>query len=54
MNKASGLGIDLRTSKGYVKWYLPGDIRNHINQIKPTSNLLNDWLETLFIGVHEQ
>ena len=24
LNKTSGLGIDLRTSNGYVKWYLYG------------------------------
>lgn len=47
-NKASGKGIDLRTSKGYVKWYLPGDIRDHISEIKETSPTLNRWLEKLF------
>lgn len=53
MNKASGLGIDLRTSKGYVKWYLPdSDIRTYINCIKPTSPKLNTWLESLFQGVN--
>ena len=30
-NKASGLGIDLRTHKGYVKWYLPGDVREYMD-----------------------
>ena len=47
-NKASGLGIDLRTSKGYVKWYLPGDIRDHMDEVKETSPTLNQWLEKLF------
>lgn len=51
MNKTSGLGIDLRTSKGYVKWYLEGDIRDYIHLIEPTSELLNIWLESLFLGV---
>lgn len=47
-NKASGLGIDLRTSHGYVKWYLDGDIRDYIDQVKETSSTLNEWLEKLF------
>ena len=47
-NKASGLGIDLRTSHGYVKWYLDGDIRDYIDQVKETSPVLNEWLEKLF------
>lgn len=48
LNKTSGLGIDLRTNKGYVKWYLDNDIRNYIHLVKETSNELNDWLEKLF------
>jgi hypothetical protein len=51
LNKTSGLGIDLRTSKGYVKWYLPGDIRDCIHLINETSPELNTWLESLFQGV---
>ena len=51
-NKTSGLGIDLRTEKGYVKWYLDGDIRDYIDQIKETSFELNTWLETLFSYNH--
>lgn len=47
-NKTSGLCIDLRTHKGYVKWYLDGDIRNYISEIKETSTRLNTWLEELF------
>lgn len=47
-NKTSGLGIDLRTHKGYVKWYLDKDIRSYINLIKPTSKELNLFLESLF------
>lgn len=51
MNKASKLGIDLRTHKGYVKWYLDKDIRNYIHLINETSVDLNLWLESLFCGV---
>jgi len=47
-NKTSGLNLDLRTHKGYVKWYLDSDIRNYINEVKPTSEKLNKWLEKLF------
>lgn len=47
-NKASGIGIDLRTHKGYVKWYLPGDVRQYIGEIKPSCAVLNKWLEELF------
>ena len=52
MNKTSGLGLDLRTSKGYVKWYLPGDIRDYIHLIKSTSPRLNKFLEKLFQGIN--
>ena len=48
MNKPSGLGIDLRTSKGYVKFYLDGDIRDYKYLIKETSLELNQFLESLF------
>lgn len=52
MNKASGLGIDLRSSKGYVVFYPAlegkGDIRDHIYKIKETSEQLNIFLESLF------
>jgi hypothetical protein len=48
LNKTSGLGIDLRTSSGYVKWYLDKDIRAYIHLIKETSPKLNKWLEKLF------
>jgi hypothetical protein len=47
-NRATKLGLDLRTSSGYVKWYLDGDIRNHIDDIKETNEELNNWLENLF------
>ncbi len=51
MNKTSGLSIDLRTDKGYVRYYPAEegyDIRNHIHEIKETSLIMNQWLEKLF------
>lgn len=53
-NKTSGLGIDLRTKKGYCVFYLPGDIRDYIHLIKETSNNLNIWLEKLFSYKHDK
>lgn len=50
VNRASGLGLDLRTHKGYVKWYLPGDIRKYIHLVKDSSLELNVFLEKLFGG----
>jgi len=47
-NKTSKLGIDLRTDKGYVVWYIDGDIRDRMDDIKETSAELNAWLEGLF------
>jgi hypothetical protein len=47
-NKTSGLGIDLRTNKGYAVWYKKEDIRECLHLIKPTSEKLNKWLEKLF------
>ncbi len=48
INKSSSLGIDLRTSKGYVVWYLDKDIRPYKHLIKDTSSELNIWIESLF------
>lgn len=48
MNKTSGLGIDLRTNKGYVVWYPKEDIRVKINEVTETTPEFNDWLEFLF------
>lgn len=52
MNKSSGLGIDLRTSNGYVVFYPAmkgkGDIRDYMNEIDETTPELNLWLEKLF------
>lgn len=50
INRASGLGIDLRNNRGYAKWYLDGDIRDYIHEIKETSPHLNSWIESLFCG----
>lgn len=47
-NKASGLGVDLRTNKGYVVWYLENDVRSHLHEINETSNKLNEFLELHF------
>ena len=47
-NKTSGLGIDLRTNKGYVVWYHDKDIRECLSEIRESSLELNKWLEKLF------
>lgn len=47
-NKTSGLGIDLRTNKGYVVYYPKNDIRQQLHLVKETSKQLNKWLEKLF------
>ena len=47
-NKTSGLGIDLRTNKGYVVWYPKEDVRDCLHLMKETSETLNKWLEKLF------
>lgn len=47
-NKTSGLGIDLRTHKGYVVWYKDKDIREYIHEVQNTSPEMNTWLESLF------
>lgn len=56
MNKASGLGIDLRigpkkdNSGGYVKWHPRDDIDPKIvrSEAKGTSPEMNEWIESLF------
>lgn len=55
LNKASGLGIDLRIGEnenngGYVKWHPRNsmDIREQTNLIQKSSSTMNNWLETLF------
>ena len=49
LNKASGLGIDLRfESKGYVVVYIDRDIRDYLTHMRPTSKKMNEWLESLF------
>lgn len=47
-NKTSGLGIDLRTHKGYVVWYPKVDVRDCLDKVKSTSKELNKWLEKNF------
>ena len=51
-NKTSGLGIDLRTHKGYAIWYPGVDIRDYLSKMKDSSNTLNEWLEKLFSYVN--
>jgi hypothetical protein len=48
INRTSGLGLDLRTNNGYVKWYLKEDIRDCISSIKPSSKKLNKFIEKHF------
>lgn len=48
-NVASNKGIDLRTHKGYVVWYLDKDIRYYMHKIKETSPEMNQWLINLFV-----
>jgi len=56
MNKASGIGIDLRigarddNAGGYVKWHPRDsmDIRNQLGKINETSEEMNIWLNKLF------
>ena len=47
-NKTSGVGIDLRTHRGYVVWYPKRDVRECISDVKDSSKELNKWLEKLF------
>jgi hypothetical protein len=47
-NKTSGVGIDLRTNKGYVVWYRNDDIRDCMHLIHNTSDTMNMWIESLF------
>ena len=47
-NKTSGLGIDLRTNKGYVVWYNKEKLEDCLHLINNTSEELNTWLESLF------
>jgi len=47
-NKTCGQGIDLRTEKGYVAWWHTKPIEECLDEIKETSELMNNWLEGLF------
>lgn len=47
-NRATKYGIDLRTHKGYVRWYSKKDIRDCIFLIKDSTPILNEFLEKFF------
>lgn len=50
-NKPSGLGIDLRTDKGYVVWYteqLRPENLIESGLVKETSSEMNSWLKEIF------
>lgn len=47
-NKTSGLGIDLRTHKGYVVWYPKISPKKAMEHVATSSENLNKWLEKLF------
>jgi hypothetical protein len=53
-NKTSGLGIDLRTNKGYVVWNYQKDVRECLHLINDSSLELNQWLEKLFSYKYEK
>jgi len=61
-NKASGLGIDLRVwssdrnNGGYVKWH-PRDtmrIEDVLWSAQPSSDKINEWLDSLFYYEHNE
>jgi len=53
-NCSTKYGLDLRRGSvpgnagGYVKWHSTKDVRDCIPLIKPSSKILNKWLEKLF------
>lgn len=47
-NKASGLGVDLRTDKGYAVWYHDRPIEDCQDDILNSSKKVNKWLKKLF------
>ena len=47
-NKASGLGIDLRTHKGYVVWYSDIELKEAMILVNNSTKEMNKWLEKLF------
>ncbi len=53
-NKTSGLGIDLRTNKGYAVWYPEEKLEDCIPYMKNTSLVMNKWLEKLFSYKEEE
>jgi len=60
MNTSTKYGLDLRigakpgNAGGYVKYNHNIDIRECVDLIKKTSNKLNIWLESLFLGVNNK
>lgn len=58
MNTSTKYGLDLRigakkgNAGGYVKYHHNVDVRKCIHLIKDTSEELNKWLESLFLGVN--
>ncbi len=58
LNTSTKYGLDLRigakpnNAGGYVKYHHNVDIRQCKHLIKPSSEKLNKWLESLFLGVN--
>jgi len=48
INRTSNIFVDLRTSKGYVRYYHSVPIQECMHLIKETSKDLNLWIENLF------
>ncbi len=52
MNKASNLGIDLRTHKGYAVWYSDINIIECMKYVQETTTTMNKWLESIFYKIN--
>jgi hypothetical protein len=48
INRTSNIFVDLRTNKGYVRYYHNVPIQECMHLIKETSKDLNLWIENLF------
>ena len=48
INRTSNIFVDLRTNKGYVRYYHNVPIQECMHLIKKTSKDLNLWIENLF------
>lgn len=48
-NMSTEMGLDLRTHKGFVVWYLEEDVRKYLDCINSSSIFLNTFLETHFL-----